>query len=400
MYFQALDDKKECVGIYYNGRLIFKESDFPESLAKMRTWRYSGFLKDNTIEYAWLLCQGKTLKESCPEHLIGDLSKFEKKMNAYKKSFELAKVNFRDHCFFDLVPHDFLLSFLELKNKITEHVFDTHNKTPLYDHLLRVEKLLYKIRYQTLNINNQNARGLFTSSRNRNAAQKLLLGPKHVDYNIFGTRTGRLSTYPGSFPILTMPKDMRALLKPQNDWFISLDYNGAEARTVLALLGKLQPPGDVHEWNVANVFANKGISDREAAKTFFFSWLYNPDSSKIEESFYDRDSLLQEYYQDGAIRTIFDRHIEVDEYKAVNYIVQSTTADLVNDRAVALDEFLQDRRTFVSHIVHDEIVLDMPDEERYLIPEIKEIFSNNKLDKFVTNLKAGKDYMDIGVLNL
>ena len=92
--------------------------------------------------------------------------------------------------------------------------------------------------------------------------------------------------------------------------------------------------------------------------------------------------------------------IEVDEYKAVNYIVQSTCADLVNDRAVAIDEFLEGRQSFVSHIVHDEIVLDMPAEERYLIPEIKEIFSNNKLDKFVTNLKAGKDYMDIGVLNL
>ncbi len=400
MYFQALDDKKECVGIYYDGRLVFDESQFPESLSGMKTWRYSGFLSDETIEYGWLLTGGKTLKQSCPEHLMSDLSKFEKKMNAYKKAFELARVNFREHCFFDLVPHDFLVSFLELKNQITQHVFENNEKTSLYSHLLRVEKLLYKIRYQNLNISNQNARGLFTASRSRAAARKLLKGPNHIDYNIFGTRTGRLSTYPGSFPILTMPKDMRALVKPHNDWFISLDYNGAEARTVLGLLDKKQPPGDVHEWNVANVFGNKGVADREAAKTFFFSWLYNPDSDKIEESFYDRDALLEQYYEDGHIRTIFDRNIQVDEYKAVNYIVQSTTADLVNDRAVALDEFLQDKRTFVSHIVHDEIVLDMPDEERYLIPEIKEIFSNNKLDKFVTNLKAGKDYMDIGVLNL
>ena len=167
-----------------------------------------------------------------------------------------------------------------------------------------------------------------------------------------------------------------------------------QKRTVLGLLGEDQPPGDVHEWNVNNIFRNKGVESREAAKTFFFSWLYNPDSTKIEESFYDRDALLKEYYQDGHIRTIFDRKIDVNEYKAVNYIVQSTTADLVNDRAVAIDR-LEDKRSFVSHIVHDEIVLDMPDEERYLIPEIKEIFSNNKLDKFVTNLKAGKDYMDI-----
>jgi hypothetical protein len=400
VYFQALDDKKECVGIYHDGRLVFDESQFPESFANMRTWRYSGFLDDDTIEYGWLITHGKTLKECCPEELMPDLIKFEKKMNAYKKAFELAKLNFRDHCFFDLVPHDFLVSFLDLKNQITEDVFETRAKPPIYDHLLAVEKLLYKIRYQELNINNENARGLFVNSRNRTAAKKLLTGPRYIDYNIFGTRTGRLSTYAGSFPILTMPKDLRALVKPHNDWFISLDYNGAEARTVLALLDKKQPAGDVHEWNVTNVFANKGMSSREAAKTFFFSWLYNPDSTKIEESFYDRETLLKMYYKDGAIRTIFDRKIEVEEYKAVNYIVQSTCADLVNDRAVAIDQFLEGKRSFVSHIVHDEIVLDMPDDERYLIPEIKEIFSKNKLDTFVTNLKAGRDYMDIGVLNL
>ena len=186
MYFQALDDKKECVGIYHDGRLVFDQAQFPQTFANMRTWRYSGFLNDDSIEYGWLLASGKTLKECCPEHLMPDLIKFEKKMNAYKKAFELAKINFRQHCFFDLVPHDFLVSFLELKNSVTQHVFETYEKTSLYEHLLRVEKLLYKIRYQNLNINNHNARGLFTTSRNRAAAQKIIAGSKHIDYNILG----------------------------------------------------------------------------------------------------------------------------------------------------------------------------------------------------------------------
>ena len=159
-----------------------------------------------------------------------------------------------------------------------------------------------------------------------------------------------------------MQKDLRALVKPQNDWFISPDYNGAEARTVLSLLGEKQPLATCTNGNL-NVFKDKGES-RESAKTFFFSWLYNPDSNKIEESLYDRDALLDKYYSDGHIETVFGRKIEVDAYKAVNYIVQSTTADLVNDRAVAIDKFLEDKRSFVSHIVHDEIVLDIPDEER------------------------------------
>ena len=61
MYFQALDDKKHCIGIYYDGRLIFDENDFPETLKNMRTWRYSGFLNDDSIEYGWLMSEGKTL---------------------------------------------------------------------------------------------------------------------------------------------------------------------------------------------------------------------------------------------------------------------------------------------------------------------------------------------------
>jgi len=400
VYFQALDDKKHCIGIYYDGKLIFDEQQFPKNLANMRTWRYSGFLNDDSIKYGWLLSGGKTLIEGCPPNLKSQLAMFNKKMNAFKKSFELAKIDFHQHCFFDLVPHDFLLSFLEFKNQVTAHVFETHEQPKYYDHLVSVEKLLYKIRHQELNISNTDARNLFTSSRTRALAQKLLNGRKHIDYNIFGTRTGRLSTNGGSFPILTMQKELRALIKPVNDWFISLDYNGAEARTVLGLLGIDQPTMDVHQWNIDTILKRRGVQDREVAKTFFFSWLYNPASTKISDSVYDRDAILEKYYFDNHVHTIFDRDIEVDEYKAVNYIIQSTTADLVNERAVVIDKFLEGKKSFISHIVHDEIVLDMPDEERYLIPEIRDIFSNNKLGHFVTNLKAGKDYMDIGILNL
>tara|TARA_R100001591_G_scaffold79127_1_gene86371 strand:- start:754 stop:1956 length:1203 start_codon:yes stop_codon:yes gene_type:complete len=400
VYFQALDDKKTCVGIYHDGNLIFDESKFPESFKDSKTWRYSGFLDDDSIDYGWILSEGSRLESACPEDLEAEFKKVNKKMLAFKKSFELAKISFKDHCFFDLVPHDFLCEFLELKNQITKHVFETYEKQDYYDHLVNVEKLLYKIRYQSLNVNTDNCRGLFVNSISRNQIQKIMKGNKTIDYNIFGTRTGRLSTFFNSFPMLTMRKEIRALVKPHNDWFISLDYNGAEVRTVMALLEIEQPEDDVHEWNIKNILKKKGITDRENAKTFFFSWLYNPDSKKIENTIYNRELLNERYYHNGYVCTPFGREILVNDYKSVNYLVQSTTADLVNDRAVALDKFLKDKKTFISHIVHDEVVLDMPDSERYLIPEIKKIFSQNSLAEFKTNLRAGKDYYDIGVLNL
>ena len=90
----------------------------------------------------------------------------------------------------------------------------------------------------------------------------------------------------------------------------------------------------------------------------------------------------------------------VDRDKSLNYIIQSTTADLVNERAVAIDKFLSGKKSFISHIVHDEVVVDVSDDEKHLIPDIKEIFSNNKLDCFKTNIKAGRDYYNLGNLNL
>jgi DNA polymerase I-like protein with 3'-5' exonuclease and polymerase domains len=80
--------------------------------------------------------------------------------------------------------------------------------------------------------------------------------------------------------------------------------------------------------------------------------------------------------------------------------VQSTTADLVLDKAVEIDKFLQDKKSFVSHIVHDEIVLDMADDERELIVDIKKMFAENILGNYLVNLKAGKNYLDLEDLKL
>ena len=399
MYFQALDDKKNCIGIYYDGRLVFDDQQFPRNFEGFKTWKYSGSITED-VEYLWFYGLGKSLSELCPPHLESELNNKQQKMRAFKKAFEIAKIDFRQHCFFDLVPHDFLESFLETKNKITKHVHENYKKPIVYEHLVSVEKLLYKIRYQELKLDNGNLRHLFINTNSRIAAQKILKSSRYIDYNIFGTKTGRLTTHNGSFPILTMKKELRALVKPKNDWFISLDYNGAEVRTVLSLLGHKQPDYDVHEWNMENVLKRDGVVDRERAKTEFFGWLYNPKSTKIRNSIYDRDKVIEQYYDGEHVTTPFGRKIMVDKDKALNYLIQSTTADLVNERAVEIDKFLDGRRSFISHIVHDEVVIDLADEERHLMPEIKEIFTSCKLGDFVTNLRAGKNYYNLEDLKI
>ena len=78
-YFQAIDDKQECVGIYHDGRLYF--DNFPTSLQV--AWSYSPSYMCDEVEYASLYCAGEPLSEVCPEHLKESLAKAEKKLKAW-----------------------------------------------------------------------------------------------------------------------------------------------------------------------------------------------------------------------------------------------------------------------------------------------------------------------------
>jgi hypothetical protein len=394
MYFQTLDDKTECVGIYKDGRLHFHE--IPGGLE--RTWRPGGFIADAGIDYAWLICEGKSLDEVCPEHLQGEYEASRRKMSAFYKSFQIAKIDFDEHCIFDLIPEDSLIRFCEIKNQITEHVFETCEKPENYQFMCDMAKLTQKIRHQKLNIDISNSKALFTRTMNRNELQRILNGVTYIDYNIYGTVTGRLTTNRTSFPILTMKKDLRRIINPHNDWFLSLDYNGAEVRTLLALSGEVQPQVDIHDWNCHHLF--EAGTSREEAKTRFFAWLYDPISIDIKTGVYDKEGILKKYYNGDSVKTPFGRDIKVEQRKALNYLIQSTTSDTVIERAVTIDKLLADKKSFISHIVHDELVLDLADEDREMIPEIKEVFANNKLDKFMVNLKVGKNYFELEDLNL
>lgn len=388
MIFQTLDDKSECVGIYSNGALHFE--GIPGGLTK--TWKYTGSIQDPEIKYAWLYTGGKNLQEACPESLKEELNEVQKTFKAYLLSFKIARIDLRQNCFFDLVPSDFLMQFCEVRNKITEHVFDTYEQPDNYDQLDSFYKLIHKISYQKLNINVDGCRHLMTTTSDREDIKNLVKNKAHyVSYNLFGTVTGRLTTQRDSNPILTMKAKFRELIKPTNDWFVSLDYNGAEVRTFLSLSGHDQPQEDIHSWNMRHLYGGSPV-DRDEAKVRFFSTLYNVNDMSLNGSVYNREGVLSKFYTDGKINTPTGRQIEVEQRKALSYLIQSTTSDLTLDRAVALDRALENTKSKVAFVVHDEVVLDIAEEDKEKIPELKAMFENNKLGNFMANTKAGKSY--------
>ena len=84
---------------------------------------------------------------------------------------------------------------------------------------------------------NFNLFGLYNLSETDKKAEHLYAQfegkPIHVDYDIFGTVTGRLTTKRDSFPMLNLKREFKRFVTPKNDVFLELDFNAAEIRNAV-----------------------------------------------------------------------------------------------------------------------------------------------------------------------
>ena len=395
MLFQTLDDKKECLGVYINGEINY--DGVPDNLTA--TWSFADYLAGRDVQYANLYCAPNDIDTACPDSLKDQWEDVSEKMRAFLRSFVEAKVDLNENCFFELVPERFLLEYCELKNKITKHVLEVHEKPQNYDFLLGLVQLSEKIKYQKLNLDLSGLNGGLSSFKTRQWKKKLASIKPYVVYNIFGTKTGRLTTKKDSFPILTLPKEHRKAIKPSNDWLVELDFNAAELRTLLALSGKEQPTEDIHEWNAKNVY--KGSVTRTEAKQRIFAWLYNPESKDyLSNRAYDRNIVLQKYWDGEQVQTRYNRIIPADKHHALNYIIQSTTSDLFLRRAVAVNKLLKDKKSKIIFCIHDSLVIDFSNEDREFLLDVIKEFSETELGVFKANIQAGKNFGEMKEMTL
>ena len=385
MLFQVLDSNQECRGIFCEGQVL-KEY---ENLQLTHSWAPTSHFRGRPVEYAQLWCGGKNLKDLCPPELLNSYTALDKKARAYLRSFDVARINLREVCFYDLVPESFLLDFFQVKNDITKSIFESHTRPQNYDFLHDLSFFLMDIKGRNLKLDFKNLD--FTKKSALLGLSKLKDSQDSITYNPWTTVTGRLTTDKNSFPILTMHKDLRSVIKPQNDCFVELDYNAAEVRVLFGLLGQDQPADDVHEWISKNIFNDK--YGREDTKKKVFSWLYNPKAkNKKLNDYIDRDMIYDQYYVNGSVVTPYDRKIEVGEDKALNYLIQSTASDMFLTSAIKINEFLRNKKSSVSFCIHDSLVVDFAMEDRGLIDELSNLFSDTKFGAIKTNLSIGKDF--------
>tara|TARA_R100000805_G_C3620377_1_gene123991 strand:+ start:1231 stop:2445 length:1215 start_codon:yes stop_codon:yes gene_type:complete len=391
--FQTLDDKSECVGIFCDDKLYFEQDHFPTSLSK--TWKFAPYLRGLDVEYASLYLEGRPIKGAIPEYLEDDWGDVSLKIEAFKRSLKQAKVDLDENCFYDLVPRRFLIDLCRVKNKITEHVLKTVSRPKRYEFYKHVSMLVDEISHRRVAIDERKLKSYENISKFTSYVSSMRHF-RHVKYNQFGTKTGRLTTTSGSFPILTLPKDLRSAILPTNDYYLELDFNGAEVRTLLGLLGKEQPPGDVHDFHLHRVFTE--TQSREDAKVAFFAWLYGssqqkgtPAARRLEE-FYPKQDLLKEYYRNNNIVTPYGRVMtDVSDHHAVNYLVQATAAELFLKQALKIDYLLRAKTSGsrIAFLLHDAIIIDMKDEDSNLVSALCHLMASTNFGTFGINIKRG-----------
>ena len=183
-----MEKNNECIGIYQNG--AFKKGNSPYGLEGL-TWSQTPHTSSESTEYAYLYC-GKDLDQACPEHLQEDWVTVRNKMEAFCRSFVLSKINLREFCYADLIPQKHINDFCEVKNDITKHVFENYERPQNYDFLVEIDRLLTKIATKRV-ILDVSETLLKQPQRMQHFLKKMSSCDPYCRYNLFGTRTGRLS---------------------------------------------------------------------------------------------------------------------------------------------------------------------------------------------------------------
>jgi len=393
MLFEIIDQKQTCKSIYSENTIISN----PKYNKINKTWAYHSSLENHRVEYASLYAQGKTVDECCPENLKESWEAVKKKHLSYIKSFKEAKVQTYDHCFYDLVPQSFVIEYFKSKSQITEYVINNYIKPENYDFLIELTKLITSIRDNKLNINPDVLWNRLHQVKTRSFYSKLHHCIPHIDYNIFGTITGRLTTKKDSFPILTMNKDYRSVIKPNNDWFIELDFNAAELRCLLALNKQPQPEEDIHQWHgqIFNKLSDQ-ILNRDEIKRKIFGWLYGPLNISLGipevEKYYNKESVIEKYWNGDEVINPFGKKIKADKFHSLNAIIQSTTSDVFLRRAIAVNKLLEGRKSSTMGLIHDSMVIDFAREDKGILNELIKEFGNTDLGVFKVNASLGTNF--------
>ena len=212
---------------------------------------------------------------------------------------------------------------------------------------------------------------------------------------------------------------VRRLFIPREGYhLVSFDYSQMEVRVFLSYLRNAEVNAmlqskDVDFHGEAAKIAFK-ITDeddsfkfyRQMAKNITFGVIYGigkaklanqlnvseTDAMKYKKQYFDGikgsrqffNSVMKTVAGRGWIKNRYGRVYVIPadiSYKGVNYLVQGTSADILNERMIQVYDYLKDKKSKLLLQVHDEIICEIHDSELDSLPfEIQKLMETNSLD--------------------
>jgi DNA polymerase-1 len=272
-------------------------------------------------------------------------------------------------------------------------------------------------------------------------------GRIHTSFNQTVAATGRLSSNaPNLQNIPIREQEGRAIRRafiPEKGWqFLSADYSQIELRILASLsgdetlIGAFKNDRDIHRETAAIMFGVDvgDVSDmqRSAAKTINFSIIYGispfglsrrlgisrGEASRFIDTYFQQysgvkgffDGVIAKAKETGYVETLLGRRRYVPEINsknrniaegarriAINTPIQGTAADLIKKAMVLIDADLEKRHLESRMLiqVHDELVFEMPPDEREELEKTVRQIMENALSFHVplkVNLSVGSDW--------
>ena len=251
----------------------------------------------------------------------------------------------------------------------------------------------------------------------------------HSSINQTEATTGRMSiTKPALQTLPKKNKSIRRIFLPAPGyslWFMDLDQIEyrlfAHYAKAQGLIDAIKRGWDVHQATAAiiyNVPYEEVTEDqRTRAKTVNFSLVYGQGDAASAASlkmsrtearaFKDKyfgnipeampfiDSVQRVTKTRGYIKNLYNRRrrLSHDEcYKAPNALIQGCAADYIKHKLALIFSFLMAHKykTRMVNIVHDELIIEVHDTERFLVPKLRWLLSD--FETFRVPITAGVEY--------
>jgi hypothetical protein len=327
------------------------------------------------------------------------------KLDAYVKSYDIAKIDVRDRRwkFESLVPKHFANVYFREKSAVVYELFKAFKKESILSHYKSIFYdawwKLHQLGKNALDVDLKHLDGV-----QQNVANVVKDGKVKIQYKATGTKHGRLVCEKGTFNILTLPKNVRTCVTAGGDYvFAQFDFKSFQPRLAVqcsnneSLKQRLAELGDVY-----SLFSG----DRSKNKLNFLKWMFSGtyENERFENEAWPilelRNRIFDQAKTTNVVVNDFGRTLVYtgEERNVIfQHYIASLEADAVLTTFCRLFDFLNGKKSHVSFLLHDALILKIHTSEMHLIKEIKTFIENLFVDsflraKFPVDVKTGNNF--------